>query len=224
MKKFILIMVLFLIGIVSYSQNSSTYDKYLDFDDTGFLFTGASTDVLTTTDTTWTYTIQKKIRSDVKCIVEMLIDSTGGTANNVVINLQNMHFSTSTYATVATTTWDGANDATDGERISFSPSSQSFAITAAGLDSISGVIALDTLTLLSLTDTTGLSGYPADSIVTAMPPQAGTFTATIKPTTFAIAVTESNQINMGEYWRLTITGADNTLLAAIRWLNFKFLE
>jgi len=216
-------MVLSLIGIVLYSQNGIV-DKYLDFDDTGFLFIGASTDVITTTDTTWMYTIHKKMRSEIKCVVELLIDSTGGTANNVVIVLQNKHFPVSTYATVSTTTWDGANDDSNGKRISFKPSSQSFTFTAAGVDSISGVIALDTLTLLSLTDTTGLSGYPADSIVTGVPPQAGTFTATIKPTTFTLSVTESDQYYMGEYWRVLLTGADNTLLASIRWLNFKFIE
>lgn len=196
MKRFILIMVLFLIGVVSYSQNT-TRDKYLDFDDTGFLFTGASTDVITTTDTTWTYTIQKKIRSDVTCIVEMLIDSTGGTANNVAIYLQNKHFPLSTYSTVATVTWDGANDASDGERVSFAPSVSTISFAAN--------------TLISLTDTTGLKYYPADTIITTVPIQVATVTA-------------SDQVNMGEYWRISIVGADNTLLAAIRWLNFKFLE
>ena len=197
MRKLIILLVLFFFGIVSYSQNSTTYDKYLDYSNTGFLFTGASTDVLTTTDTTWTYTILKKFRSDIKCVVEMLIDSTGGTANNVVITLKNKHFSTSTYATVATVTWDGANDASDGERVSFKPSVSTISFAAN--------------TLTSLTDTAGLAGYPADSIITTVPIQIAT-------------VTVSDQYYMGEYWQVNIEGADNTLLAAIRWLNFKFIE
>lgn len=165
-------MILSFIAMVSYSQNSATFDKYLDFDDTGFLFTGASTDVLTTTDSTWTYTILKKFRSDIKCVVKMLVDSTGGTANNVDIVLKNKHFANDTYATVSTVTWDGANDASDGERISFTPSLESYT-------------------------------FNADSTTT---------------------ITATDQYYMGEYWQVSLTGADNTLLAAIRWLNFKFIE
>lgn len=206
------------------SQNAAI-DVTLDYGDYTYVwYNGISTDVLTTIDTAWTYTVRKKTGDKLQCNVDLLIDSTGGTANNVTIYLQNKKFPDTDYATVASVVWDGINDTDDGEIISFNPSSQSFTLTAAGLDSISGIIALDTLTLLSLTDTAGLAGYPADSIITAVPPQSGTFTATIKPTTFALTITESDQNNMGEYWRVYILGSDNTLLASIRRLNFKFIK
>jgi len=216
-------MVLFFFVLVSFSQNT-TLDKLLGYNDTYLWFTGASTDVITTTDTTWMYTVRKKTDSKTQCYVDMLIDSTGGTANNVVIVLQNKKFPDTDFVTVATVTWDGGNTTALGEIVSFEPSSQSFTFASVGVDSISGTIALDTLTLTSLTDTTGLAGYPADSIITGVPPQAGTFTATVTPTGLTMTATESDQFNMGEYWRVLVTGADNTLLAAIRRLNFKFVN
>jgi hypothetical protein len=157
--------------LASYSQNE-TVNRTLDYNNTYFFYTGTSTDVLTTTDTTWSYVIWKRTDTKIHVYVDMLIDSTGGTANNVTIYLQNKKFTELEFTTVDSVIWDGTNSTTDGEIISFLPSSESFT-------------------------------FNADSTTT---------------------VTESNQFNMGMYWRIYILGADNTLLASIRRLNLHFIK
>jgi len=194
--KYIGFLIFIAIGFSCFAQNS-TLDKTLGYDDTYLWYTGTSSDVITTTDTTWTYTVRKKTDSKIQCYVDMLIDSTGGTANNVTIYLKNKKFPSTEFTTVDSVVWDGSNSTTLGEVISFTPSASTLSFAS--------------VTLTSLTDTTGLAGYPADSILTTVPIQVATETS-------------SNQSNMGEYWQISVLGADNTLLASIRRFNIKFVK
>lgn len=187
MKKILTILLIFCVFVAN-AQNR-TIDKALGYEDTYVFFTGSTTDALSTTDTTWTYTIWKKTDSNLNVYVDMLIDSVGGTANNVTIYLQNKRFTDQDWTTIDSTVWNGSGS----KLISFAPSGQT----------ISG-----TITMLGLTDTTGLSGYPADSIATT-----GTFTGTYTSAT-----------SLGMYTRIYVLGADNTLLADIKRLNFHFVK
>lgn len=180
-KLFIIISLVFCAFLIN------AQDITLDYNQTYLLYNGTSSDVINTTDSIWTYEIWKKSDAPVNVYVDMLIDSTGGTANNVYVKLQHKRFVDLTYSTIDSVLWDGAAS----ELISFSPSSKSYSFTALGL-----------------TDTTGLSGYPADSI----------------STTGTITVTESDQNGLSGWFRILVEGQDNTLIAEIERLNLMFLK
>jgi len=171
MKKIILLITFITLAFCGFSQNA-TVDQTLDYDQTYVWYDGVATDVITTTDTTWTYTVRKKTDALNYCFVDMLIDSTGGTANSIKIYLQNKKFPDTDFTTITTVTWDGTNVIATGKIVNFAPSAE-------------------------------YATFNSDSTITT---------------------TVSDQNNAGEYWRVYVEGQDNTILASIRRLNFKFVK
>lgn len=200
--------IIFLISIffLTFTFCVDAQDKTMGYDDTYLWYDGTASDTIGISDSIWTYEVRKKTDSRMYCYVDMYLDSTGGTANSVKIYLQNKFFPDQDYTNVDSVTWAASADTA----FTFYPSSQSVAFTQTGGDTM-------TSSVLLLTDTTGLDGYPADSI-------AGTITNVYNSKTFALTVTEGNQNNMGEYWRIYMLGSASTLKAKVIRLNFKFLK
>ena len=116
MKKLFIIFSLFIFALGTQAQ-----DITLDYDQTYLLYDGISTDVINTTDSTWTYEVWKKSDAPVKVFVDIKIDSTGGTANNVYVRLQNKRFVDGTYANISSVLWSVTSSDTT---IAISPSAE----------------------------------------------------------------------------------------------------
>jgi len=189
MKKFLGILLIMVLSFtICEAQNSSTYDKKLSYNETILSYTGEASDTIGTVDTLWTYTVLKRSDTPVQAYIDIALDSTGGTTDTVWIKLQHKQFSDLDYTTIDSVSWYATVDTV----IKFSPSAETFAFTSLGL-----------------TDTTGLSGYPADSIVT----------------TGTISVTPTDQSGLSGYFRIVINAdTANTLEAKLTRLNFMFLK
>lgn len=81
-------MVLSLVGIVSFSQESATQDYSLSYDETWHVNPLSSTDYITTGDSIWYFTIKKQTKGRVKMSFRAVYDSIGGTADSVLTEIK----------------------------------------------------------------------------------------------------------------------------------------
>ena len=111
MKKFILILALGIISLVTFGQETGTYDKKLDYTVSWSRNVGSSTDLLTTTDSLWSYTYFKNSYKPLKYDVYLSLDKTGGTANVVHVYLKAKKWNEdAAWTTLKTVNWTGTAD------------------------------------------------------------------------------------------------------------------
>ena len=97
----ILLMITFALGALA--QNGTT-DAKLKYDQTFIEYNGDSGDIIGTTDSVWTYTVQKEIDGTVTPYIYVDADSTG-TSGNVLFILQQKVFGDESYTAIDTVTW-----------------------------------------------------------------------------------------------------------------------
>lgn len=111
MKKFILILALGIISLVTFGQEAGTYDKKLDYTVSWSRNVGSSTDILTTTDSLWSYTYFKNSYKPLKYDVYLSLDKTGGTKNVVHVYLKAKKWNEeAAWTTLKTVNWTGTAD------------------------------------------------------------------------------------------------------------------
>lgn len=111
MKKFILILALGIISLVTFGQETGTYDKKLDYTVSWSRNVGSSTDILTTTDSLWSYTYFKNSYKPLKYDVYLSLDKTGGTTNVVHVYLKAKKWNEEAdWTTLKTVNWTGTAD------------------------------------------------------------------------------------------------------------------
>lgn len=81
MKKLFVILMLGLFSLASFSQNQ-TVDKSLGYNKTYSFYVGQSSDTLGSSDSTWTYTINKLSTKKTFCNVYIEVDTLAGTTDD----------------------------------------------------------------------------------------------------------------------------------------------
>lgn len=104
-------MILVLGSLVSFSQNQSV-DYVIGYDATYVLYTGTSSDVLYTTDSTWSYTINKKTDEEVIGYYRVDLKKVSGTAKPVNVFFQKKIFEADSYTDIDTVVYAGTADTT----------------------------------------------------------------------------------------------------------------
>jgi hypothetical protein len=89
MKKLAILMILALGWLVSFSQNSTTFDYSMgDYDKTIMgTFVGATADTVGVGDSTWMYTIKKLSRGEVAATYRIALDKQRGAATPKLVNI-----------------------------------------------------------------------------------------------------------------------------------------
>lgn len=97
--------------MVSYGQEAGTYDKKLDYTVSWAKYDGTTADVITTTDTLWSYTYFKNSYKPLKYDVYLNLDKTGGTTNVVNVYFKAKKWSEQVaWDTLKTVSWSGSAD------------------------------------------------------------------------------------------------------------------
>jgi hypothetical protein len=109
MKRLVLMTVMSIAVMFGYAQNR-TVDKVLGYDQTYVNFDGTSADKLTTGDSVWTFTINKKTDSKVFAYYYVELDSVSGADTTVNIYLQSKVFEDESYTNIDTVTYSGSAD------------------------------------------------------------------------------------------------------------------
>lgn len=106
---FVIAIISFVIGLNAQNQ---TIDFNLDYSQSFVEYTGSATDNTSTSDSTWTFTVQKNTLKDLKPYIYLPLDSIGGTANAVTINIYSKVFTNEDYTLRESVTWANGADTT----------------------------------------------------------------------------------------------------------------
>jgi hypothetical protein len=109
MKKILIIMLLALVGLTTYSQKRGTKDASLGYDATWNVFVGANADTLGVGDSVFTRTYEKLINYAVYPYFEVVLDSISGTSDTVDVSFYYSPFGLR-YTLDSTMTWYGTAD------------------------------------------------------------------------------------------------------------------
>lgn len=109
MKKLAIILILGMISLVSVSQNSTTQDISMGYEQTWNKFIGRSSDIIGATDSTFMYTVRKYTKTDCEYIWRVVLDSISGTPDTVDCFFQYSVFG-DTYTNLDTVTYYGTSD------------------------------------------------------------------------------------------------------------------
>jgi hypothetical protein len=95
------------------AQQSGTFDTKIKYAESYSLLTGPSAAILTTGDSSYTYTFYKESLKPLKYDVYVSLDSTGGTYDTTtVITWKAKKFSENSWSTLKTVTWYNGSDTT----------------------------------------------------------------------------------------------------------------
>ena len=113
MKKLIVLIIFALSFFAIQAQESATYDGVLAYNESYLEYEGVATDILTTTDTLWYYTVLKRSFLPLKYDVYLNLDVTGGSTNSVTVTLvAKKWLDQAAWTTLKTVTWTGGADTT----------------------------------------------------------------------------------------------------------------
>ena len=108
MKNFLTTLILSLIMIVSFSQNEA-HDAELGYTQT-FKLTGQLSDYLSTTDSTFSYVVEKRTDSKIFVIIDISLDSISGTPDTVDVYLDHKAFDSNSFTGLDTVIYYGTVD------------------------------------------------------------------------------------------------------------------
>lgn len=111
MKKLIFLFGLILVCFISYSQESTTEDKFINYDETWFTYTGTS-NATTATDSVWYFTVRKESLKKVFYEIKIDLDSISGTKQIVPVVLQGKILLSDNFTPLDTINWVNGSDTT----------------------------------------------------------------------------------------------------------------
>ena len=124
MKKIILFLLVSFIFLAGVAYTVHEHQKYMEemsissepvnttvgYDQSYYYYTGQAKDTIGIGDSVYLFPVRKKSLSTVLPYVYVAIDSTGGTANSVTVELQSKVFEDESYVTRESATWTEGSD------------------------------------------------------------------------------------------------------------------
>lgn len=173
MRKFIITLILTFVVLAGFTQIRTINDDYVLKPDVTsprsvtLSYTGVAADTLTSNQDTLLYNITINKAVPMNYYIKIGLDTIAGADTTCTVNINGRMFDDESWTLIETTT----TSAVGGEVNTVIESMTDADYTAS----------LVTASYIALTDTTGLLGYPADSIVIPQTTGALTLTPSIKP-------------------------------------------